>query len=939
MGSAQSEKDTRQEIIDKRLSRAGWNVKDPSQVTEELDIIVDPTKAADPKEKYAGHLFADYALLGKDGYPLAVVEAKKSSINAEKGKEQAVIYAKNILKNNPGRDIPFVFYTNGHDIFFWDTERYPPRKVYGFPTSDDLERIRFLRNNSSALSEELINNDICERPFQHQAIRAILEGIQIKRRKFLLVMATGSGKTRNCLGLIDVLMRSNWIQRVLFLVDRIALRDQALDAFKEHLPNAPIWPKREGHSVEKDFATDRRVYVSTYPSILNEIESDECKLSPLFFDMIVADESHRSIYNVYKNIFDYFDTIQLGLTATPTDRIDHNTFRLFECDDGMPTFNYSFEEAVNNIPPYLTGFEVIKVRSKFMMEGINPRTIELDDANRLYEEGKDPDEIDYEGSDIEKTVTNKGTNSLIVWEFMNECIKDPDSVLPGKTIFFAVSQKHAYRLVETFDRLFPEYKGQIASVIISGIKGVHGKGGLIDRFKNSNMPRIAVSVDMLDTGIDVREIVNLVFAKPVYSYTKFWQMIGRGTRVLDEHFAKPWCLEKDKFLIMDVWENFEYFQIHPPGRSMKSQKALPVRLYEARLDQLEAAINYQVDELRNIAVGKLKYYISALPDNSVIVLEAKSDLEKVANDEYWKKIDDKKFDHLRRNIAPVMRAMSQSDFKAMRFELDVVQIATAHVSKDLERYEILRDAVIEQIESLPMSINIVNNERDYIEEIIRPVWWTKFNYGDLEILIEKIGPLMRFLGDVSEPIGQEELDLRDKTQVKKFVEFGPENERMTVQKYREKVEAIIQGLVESNFVLQKLKMGEEISNEEVEELANILESREPWVTEDLLRKVYDNKRARFIQFIKHILELEHLRSFTEVVTEGFDQFMTSHNNLSEQQIQFIRTLRTFILRTGKVEKKDLVLDPFTKVDPDGILGVFTPNEIDEIMKFTNKLIA
>lgn len=934
-----NEAKTRQEIIDKRLAKAGWNVKDPSQVTEELDIIVDKKIAAEPKNPYSGHLFADYALLGKDGYPLAVVEAKKSSTDAEKGKEQAVIYAKNIQKNNPGKDLPFVFYTNGHNIFFWDTERYPPRKVHGFPTREDLDKLRFLRNNSTTLSEELINKDIAGRPYQIQAIRSVLEAVEMKRRKFLLIMATGTGKTRVCLGLLDVLMRTNWAQRILFLVDRVALRDQALDAFKEHLPNSPIWPKREGHNVEREFATNRRVYVSTYPSILNEIESDDCKLTPHFFDVIVADESHRSIYNVYKNIFEYFDAIQLGLTATPTDHIEHNTFKLFECEDGLPTFNYSYEEAVNNIPPYLSDFEVLKVRSKFMMEGISSHTMEAEDANQLIEVGKDPDAIDYEGSDLEKSVTNKGTNALIVREFMNECNKDPDGVLPGKTIFFAVSQKHAYRLVETFDKLFPEYKGQIAEVIISGIKGVHGKGGLIDRFKNSSMPRIAVSVDMLDTGIDVLEIVNLVFAKPVYSYTKFWQMIGRGTRVLDENKLKPWCLEKDKFLIMDLWENFEYFKVTPKGREMKGQKALPVRLFEERLNELEAAIHHDKETVKEIVINHLREDLQSLPGNSVIVLEAKGDLDPVMEDEYWRRMDDGKIDDLRRVIASVMRAKSQSDFKAMRFEMNVVQLATAHINQQLDKYEILRDALVEQIDTLPQTINVVRKEKEYIDLVIQRVWWHRFDYPDLEELVDRIGPLMRFLGEGQDKRKEEKLNLKDETVIKEYVEFGPENERMTVQKYREKLEALIKELLDSNFVLQKLQLGADISEQEIEELANILESRDPWVTENLLRKVYDNKRAKFIQFIKYILGQEQLKTFTQEVTEGFDQFITEHNTLSEQQIQFMRTLRTFILRTGKVEKKDLVQEPFTKVSPDGILGIFTPKEIEEIIEFTEELVA
>jgi type I restriction enzyme R subunit len=934
-----SEAQTRKEIIDHRLSKAGWNVNDPSQVTEELDIITDQKKAEDPLEKYSGHLFSDYALLGRDGYPLAVVEAKKSSRNAEEGKLQSLIYAETIQRNNQGKNLPFVLYTNGHDIFFWNSELYPPRKVYGFPTRDDLERLRFIRGNSGSLSEELINTDISGRPYQIAAIRSVLEGIERKRRKFLLVMATGTGKTRTCVSLIDVLMRTNWVQRVLFLVDRIALRDQALDAFKEHLPNAPVWPKREGSSVENEFVTDRRVYVSTYPTILNEIEDDNCKFSPHFFDLIVADESHRSIYNVYKNIFDYFDTIQLGLTATPTEQIDHNTFRLFDCEDQLPSFNFSYEEAVNNKPPYLSDFEVLKIRSRFMDDGISNRTISPEDAKRLLSEGRDPDEINYEGTDLEKRVTNKGTNALIVSEFMEECIKSPDGVLPGKTIIFAISKKHAFRIVETFDRLFPEYKGRIAEVMISGIKGVYGKGGLLDNFRNSDMPRVAVSVDMLDTGIDVLEIVNLVFAKPVFSYTKFWQMIGRGTRVLDNNKLKPWCLEKDRFLIIDMWENFEYFKETPKGREGKGVKSLPVRLFEARLDELTASKEAGNETLTEIVVTHLRSDIDELPANSVIVLDAQSDLAAVRDDDYWRNITEDKIDDLRRVIAPVMRSKSQGDFKAIRFEIDVVDLAAAHVSKELEKYEVLKDAVVEQIKELPFSINIVRKEKDFIDAVCRPVWWHRFRYPDLDLLIKKLGPLMKFKGEYIPRPGEEKLDLRDEVTEKKFVEFGPEHERLPVLKYREKVEAVIRELVETNFVLQKLKSGMEITDSEIEQLGTILKERDPWVTEKLLQQVYDNKHAKFIQFIKYILGLESLKSFSEEVTEAFTQFIAEHNTYSQQQIQFLLTLQTYILRKGSIEKKDLVKEPFTRMSPDGILGLFKQTEIEEILKFAEQLVA
>ena len=510
-----NEKQTRKEIIDTRLKQAGWNITDRTQVIEEFDIHL--TVVQEPTTLYAGHQFSDYVLLGKDGKPLAVIEAKKTSVDAAIGREQAKQYCHNI-KQTQGGELPFCFYTNGHDIFFWDLDNYPPKKVHGFPTRDDLERYQYIRKSRKTLAGELINTKIAGRDYQIRSIRAVMEAIEKQKRKFLLVMATGTGKTRTCIALVDALMRAGWAERVLFLVDRIALRDQTLEAFKEFLPHEPRWPKQG----EKNITTDRRIYVSTYPTMLNVIRDEKDFLSPHFFDLVVVDESHRSIYNTYGEILDYFSTITLGLTATPTDVIDHNTFQLFETDDGVPTFAYSYDEAVNHIPPYLCNFQVMKIKTKFQEEGISKRTISLEDQQKLILEGKEIEEINYEGTEIEKKVINRGTNALIVREFMEECIKDSNGVLPGKTIFFCSTKSHARRMEEIFDSLYPEYKGELAKVLVSDDPRVYGKGALLDQFIHNDMPRVALSVDMLDTGIDVRELVNLVFAKPVYSYTKFW---------------------------------------------------------------------------------------------------------------------------------------------------------------------------------------------------------------------------------------------------------------------------------------------------------------------------------------------------------------------------------------------------------------------------------
>ena len=426
-----TEAQTRKEIIDIKLKDAGWNVKDRTQVHEEFDIKVDlPEGVSEPRTQYEGHQFSDYVLLGKDGKPLAVVEAKRTSKDAELGREQAKQYCYNIQKEH-NSELPFCFYTNGLETYFWDIDNYPPRKVVGFPTRDDLERFKYVRKNKKPLAGELINSQIAGRDYQLRAIRTVMESLEKNQRKFLLVMATGTGKTRVCIAFVDALMRAGWAERVLFLVDRIALRNQALDAFKEYLPNEPRWPKQG----EKEIAKDRRIYVSTYPTMLNVIRSDKA-LSPHFFDLIVIDESHRSIYNTYQEVLDYFNTISLGLTATPTDVIDHNTFDLFKCEDGIPTFAYSYEEALSHDPPYLCNFQVMKIHTKFQVEGISKRTISLEDQKRLILEGKEVEEINFEGTDLEKKVINKGTNALIVKEFMEECIKDPNGVLPRKTIFF-----------------------------------------------------------------------------------------------------------------------------------------------------------------------------------------------------------------------------------------------------------------------------------------------------------------------------------------------------------------------------------------------------------------------------------------------------------------------------------------------------------------------
>lgn len=926
-----NEKLTRKEIIDQRLKKAGWIVTDRTQVIEEFDIHL--TVVQEPTTPYAGHQFSDYVLLGKDGKPLAVVEAKKTSVDAAIGREQAKQYCQNI-QTTQGGELPFCFYTNGHDIYFWDLDNYPPKKVHGFPTRDDLERYQYIRKARKTLAGELINTKIAGRDYQIHSIRAVMEAIEKRKKKFLLVMATGTGKTRTCIALVDALMRAGWAERVLFLVDRIALRDQTLEAFKDHLPNEPRWPKPN----EKEIATDRRIYVATYPSMLNIIRDENNSLSPHFFDLVVVDESHRSIYNTYQEILDYFNTITLGLTATPTDVIDHNTFQLFETDDGVPTFAYSYDEAVNHIPPYLCNFQVMKIKTKFQDEGISKRTISLEDQQKLILEGKEIEEINYEGTDIEKKVINMGTNALIIREFMEESIKDSNGVLPGKTIFFCISKAHAKRMEEIFDSLYPEYHGEIAKRLVSEDPRVHGKGGLLDQFKNNDMPRIALSVDMLDTGIDIRELTNLVFAKPVFSYTKFWQMIGRGTRLLEQDKLKPWCTEKDSFLILDCWDNFEYFKLNPRGKELKPQIPLPVRLFGLRLEKIEEAQTRNETTIAEKEIGKLKKQIATLPQNSVYIREAKNELQRLDDDNFWSNLSQDKLEYLEGVVKPLFRTVADADFKAMRFEKDIVEVSLALLADEKDKFETLKESVIEEIGELPLNVNIVAREEQLIRQAQTNNFWATITEEKFDQLIQKLSPLMKYREAIV-PLAPAKFNLKDIVSVKEYVEFGPKHEALTIEKYRLLVEEKVNELLLANPVLQKLKEGIDITEDEAKQLAEELHDEHPHITIDLLRRVYNNRKAVFVQFIKHILGIEVLHSFPETVAKAFDDFIATHNYLSSRQLQFLNLLRKFIIENGVLTRKNLIESPFTLLHPEGIRGVFNQKEIDEILKFTGKLIT
>ncbi len=616
---------TRRDLIDPAMVMAGWSVGEGPSFSAWSEFQIDLPEGR--------HQYVDYCLM-HNGRVLAVVEAKKTIRGAEQGREQARQYAHNVQEyHQPEAALPFIFYTNGHDLFFWDEEGgYPPRKVFGYPTPDDLQYMMWRKENIGSMVEQPIDASIAGRYYQTQAIRAVGERFeQSKQREALLVMATGTGKTRTATALVDVMQKSKWAKRILFLVDRRALRDQALDAYKAHLNEPSIYPKPG----DTGFPMDRRVYVQTYHTMLNVVQKQEEYISPFYFDLIVMDEAHRSLFHVFKEIIDYFDGLKLGLTATPKDKVHASSYSLFNCEAGQPTFEYSYEQAVSD--GYLNDFEVLKVRTGVQIDGLKCEEMSEEQREQLILEGIDPEDIDYEGKDLEKHFTNKDTNRKILLELMESGIMDESGTTPGKTIVFCATQNHAEAMKTLLDEMYPHYRGRLGEVITSRMERVHGTGGLLDQFKNSDMPRIAFSVDMLDTGVDVREIVNLVFAKPVRSWIKFWQMIGRGTRVLDDDPAarKPWCREKDRFLIVDCWENFEYFGENPTASTDKASIPMPVRLFKARLQRLQASSDKHDNATAQRMLEQLREQVENLPQSSVVVKDAASKLHPVRKPTFW----------------------------------------------------------------------------------------------------------------------------------------------------------------------------------------------------------------------------------------------------------------------------------------------------------------
>ncbi len=653
-----SEFKTRKQYIDLDLEIAGWEIN--KNMVEELPVTGMPNVSGDG--------FVDYVLMGANGKPVALVEAKRTSKDARVGQQQAKIYA-DCLENKYGQR-PVIFFTNGFDIYMWDDCNYPYRKVSGYYTQEQLQLLIDRRTLKKDLKNISIDDTITNRTYQQEAIKAFCDDLNNHQRKGLLVMATGTGKTRTAVSIVDVLTNSNWVKNVLFLADRAELVKQAKKSFNKLIPSLSTI----NLTFEKENAENARMVFSTYQTMMNAIDDiktkDDKKLFTVgHFDLIIVDEAHRSIYKKYQAIFEYFDGLLLGLTATPRSDIDKNTYKIFELQDNVPTYSYEYEEAVAN--GFLVDYHTIECSTGFIRDGIKYDELSDKDKEEFEDTFAEDEEIvdSVKASDINSWLFNNDTIDKILTVMMEKGLKVESNDKLGKTIIFAKNHKHAEVIEKRFNILFPQYNGHFARVI-----DIHTNyySSLIEDFSDcTKMPQIAISVDMLDTGIDIPEIVNLVFFKEVKSKVKFLQMIGRGTRLCPDLFG--WGKDKKEFYIFDACQNFEFFDQNPKGKECTIGMSLSQFIFELKVDILRELqkVDYLNDNeylwYKNILLEQLVDTISSLNTLKFDVKQKMQYVEKYKDIVNWNNLTDLAVKEIKDNLTSLIMS-NDNDETAKQFD-------------------------------------------------------------------------------------------------------------------------------------------------------------------------------------------------------------------------------------------------------------------------------
>jgi type I restriction enzyme R subunit len=895
---------TRKLIIDLALQRAGWSLVGP----HDLEYKV----AGMPNREGVG--YADYVLWGDDGKPLAVVEAKKTTVDPEVGQQQAKLYA-DCLEAMHGQR-PIIFYTNGYETRLWDDRAYPPRRVAGFYKKDELASLIVRRSQKKPLDVASVKDEIVERYYQKRAIGSIAEDLARSRRKALLVMATGSGKTRTAIALVDLLQRAGWVKRALFLADRISLVNQAVAAFKAHLPeSSPV-----NLVTEKD--KHGRVFVSTYPTmmgLIDETKSDEARFSVGHFDLVIIDEAHRSVYQKYGAIFRYFDSLLVGLTATPSEHVDRNTYRLFELEPGVPTDAYELETAVADgflVPP-----RVQQVDLRFPREGI--------DYDSLSEEEKEQwESLDW-GDEVEPDAVPDKVNASAInnWLFNEDTVDKALQHLMeyghrveggdrlAKTILFARNHEHAKFIEERFNHHYPHYRGHFARVIDHYAK--YPQSLLDDFSQKDKSPHIAISVDMLDTGIDVPEVANLVFFKPVYSKIKFWQMIGRGTRLCPDLFGPG--NDKWDFRVFDFCFNFDFFRENPDGIEARDGLPLGTRLFRSRVQLLSHIYAApQLDPDRTLAESlttELHGEVAAMNRENFIVRMHLEAVDRFRERTAWEQLSNDDREVLEREVAGLPSEIEMDEIESRMFDLNALRMQLALAEGAADAFESHRQRMVEISLLLEEkgTIPAVRAQLGYLAAMQESGFWEGIGLVGLEELRLRLRGLVPFLDKRNRTIVY--TDFQDEI-IRVRDAPGGSMPKMTGAQYEKKVAEYLQNHLD-HLVIHRLRTNQPLTAMDLEALESTLVEIGEGDGETLLSGLLARSQAPSLaHFVRGLVGLD--RSAAQA---AFGEFL-SDRSLTPRQIRFIEMVIDQLTARGVLDASSLHEPPFSNLHAEGPDALF-----------------
>ena len=894
-----SEANTRKLYIDLYPREAGWEVMETENVPMPSKAGIEIEVEGMPYDSGLG--YCDYVLYGRDGKPLAIVEAKRTSISPEKGRHQVDLYG-DCMKKRYGYK-PVLYYTNGYTTKVMDG-MYPDRQVLAFHTQEELELMLQQRGRGD-ITDLRINDGITNRPYQKTAITRLCEKLNKNYRRGLLVMATGTGKTRVSISLVDILTRNNWVKNVLFLADRTSLVRQAKQNYAKLMPNTSIC-ELSGKD-KPDY--NARLMFSTYQTMINYIDAEDKQFKSGRFDLIIIDEAHRSIFNRYGSIFKYFDSLLVGLTATPKNEVDANTYSLFGCESGMPDSDYSLEEAIDD--HYLVGYKVINRTSLLINEGIDPSKLTPEEREQLddyfAERCMPTPDFNVPGNELFRFLFNKDTCRQVIEELVSQGLRVNNGETLGKSIIFAYNHKHAQMIVDCFHELYPDYPANTCQLVDNYVQNANS---LVEQFDTNPEFRIAVSVDMLDTGVDIPAVLNLVFFKKVRSKIKFVQMIGRGTRLCENIYGPG--RDKSGFCVFDYCGNFEFFGNLPKGKpSQGNQWSLTQRLFALQADMLYGLqdIQYQEDEWFKGYYEELKKslhsQIGVIKSHSTrIQVRAEMQFVDKFNDwGNWTALTPVVLQELRNHIVPLLDSGIQGQPLSIAFDCRMLHVALSLVcngnlneaAKDVKKIREVANYLLEEKASIPQVLAKADDLKQIRDDNF---WQASPSVRELERLRQSLRDLMQFLQ--GEGRAQYDIDIMDTINDG----AGVDPTAIDIRTYRQKVIDYLTENINSS-VIQKIHHLEPINEEDLLELERIL-WHELGSKEDYNKTTDINNLAAFVRSLVGLSQ--------ETVNEKFSEYLND-NTFNAMQQEYIRNIINYVRVNGDMDRSDIVnTAPFNNYD-------------------------